>query len=122
MPRWLHRSTRKMLDSVASADLPEPVENYIEDPDLSAVGSAPPHHWQITGDVITLLDQAGRDSADATVSDARLDSVADGIEVSGTLLRAFAEVLLVEINTLRAEHSMAPRTLSQIRDAIRGRL
>lgn len=41
---------------------------------------------------------------------------------SGILLRAFADVVRDEINTLRAQHSLAPRTLAQLRNAIEARI
>ncbi len=38
------------------------------------------------------------------------------------LLRAFAELLVDELNTLRAFHGLAPRTLAQLRTAIRNKI
>ncbi len=38
------------------------------------------------------------------------------------LLRAFAELLVDELNTLRALHSLAPRTPAQLRTAIRNKV
>lgn len=38
------------------------------------------------------------------------------------LLRAFAEVVLDELNNLRGQHGLAPRTMTQLRTAIRNKL
>ena len=100
MPNWVHRTTKRFTRSVASADLAEPVANYIEDPDLSAVTGFPSKYWIITGDVITLMDQASRDAVDAaedtqTRVDLRADAVVDvdDATLSGMELRAVIETL-----------------------------
>lgn len=41
---------------------------------------------------------------------------------TGKLFRAFASILVDEINTLRGQHSLAPRTLAQLRTAILNRI
>ena len=38
------------------------------------------------------------------------------------LLRAFAELVMDELNTLRALHSLAPRTFAQLRTAIKNKV
>ena len=124
MPKWLHRTTKQFLNSVASADLPEAQANYIEEPDLSAVTGQPNKYWEITGDVISLLDQTARDAVDDAVDTVQLDAVADELTRTRTIMRAFAEVVLDEINILRADMSPpgAPRTLAQLRNAVRSKL
>ena len=67
MANWLHRTTKQELRSVSSASLPEPQANYIENPDLSAVVGWPNRYWLVTGDVVSLVDQATRDSIDAAL-------------------------------------------------------
>lgn len=119
---WLHRATLNQLHSVAPADLPEPRANYIEEPDLSTVAGFAPKFWIVTGDVVSLMDQAARDAVDAAEELVRLDSVADELERTQSILRGFAEVMLDEINLLRDEHNLPPRTLRQLRNAVRGKL
>ena len=50
----------------------------------------------------------------------------DGIDLTGVgasnLIRAVALVTLDEINLLRAEHSLAARTFTQMRNAIKGKI
>ena len=113
MPNYLHRTTRQYLRSVSTPDLQEPVANYIQDPDVSAVIGFPNRYWIITGDVVTLMDQAARDVVDADLNTARLNSIADGLDQTQTILKAFAEVLLDELNSRAA-------TSNSILDAIDG--
>lgn len=99
-----------------------PPQDWIINPDLSAVRGFDPKYWSVTGDTVSLLSQAERDAIDAAEETARLDSIADELTQTQSILRAFAEVVLDEFNTLRSEHSLAPRTLSQLRNAVRGKL
>lgn len=46
----------------------------------------------------------------------------DAAEVDVRLLVAVTQVLLAEINTLREQHSLAPRTISQVKAAVKARL
>ena len=95
---------------------------WILNPDLSAVTGQPTKYWIITGDVVTLMNQAARDGVDAATQSARLDSVANELDQTQTIMRAFAEVVLDEINILRDQHSLTPRTLAQLKTAVRGKL
>lgn len=103
MPKWLHRTDIKILNSVPSADLPEPVANYIEEPDLSAVTGQPNKYWIITGDIVTLMDQAAMDVVDAAIEAAALQALRDEaisrIDLDITT-RETVEALLFEINKL----------------------
>jgi hypothetical protein len=122
MPAWLHRTDKRLLNSIAEADLPEPVVNYIEEPDMSAVAGEPSKYWIITGDVITLMDQTARDALDAAEDTAQLDAISDELDQARTIMRAFAEVMLDQVNALRADHGRAALTLAQLKTAVRGKL
>lgn len=122
MPNYLHRSTLQYLRSVASADLPEAIANYIEYPDLSAVAGQPHKYWLITGDVISLVDQPTREAIDAAELSARRDEIADDIDRVESYSRAFALVVLDEINILRAQHGQIGRTAAQLKTAVRNKL
>lgn len=122
MPDYLHRTTFNKLHSVAPADLPEPIANYIEYPDYSVVDGWPIKYWTITGDVISLVDQAARDAIDAAELTARRDEIANDIDRVESYTRAFALVVLDEINILRAQHSLTARTIAQLKTAVRNKL
>lgn len=146
MPHWLHRTTKQYIKSVASADLPEAQANYIEYPDLSAVAGQPVKYWVITGDVVTLADQATRDAIDAQELSDRLDAIAAKLDLTQDFQRAFALALLDELNShadkinailtaidnatnlagLKAEIATIAdypqRTIAQMKTAVRGKL
>jgi len=126
MPTIIDRITRVIRFSISDADYD--IADVIESPDLSAVENfegldhAPPRYIEITGDVVTLKDQAARDAVDAAIVVINLDAIADKLNRPTTFERAFAEILLDEFNTLRALHGLAPRTRAQLRAALRGKL
>ena len=122
MPAWLHRTNKTVLRSVASADLPEAIANYIEEPDLSAVAGQPVKYWLITGDAVSLVDAATRSSIDAALFSTARDALADEIDQNKTFMKAFALVVLDEFNLLRAEHGLPPRTIAQLKTAVRNKL
>lgn len=74
MPRWLHRTTKRVLNSVPLAELPEPRSSYIEEPDLTAVDGVPVKYWTISGDVVSEMTRAEKDAVDAAEEQARLDA------------------------------------------------
>jgi len=120
MANVLHRTTNKYLQSVNTADYP--VGDWIINPDLSSVGSFASTYWIITGDVVTLMDQAARDAVDAANDQAARDGVFAEVDDIESLVRATILVLRDEINLLRSEHSLAPRTLAQVRAGIQSKL
>ena len=123
MPNYLHRTTKQYLVSVSPISLLEPEANYIIDPDLSAVVSFGSQYWIITGDVVTLMILAERDVVDADALTASRDSVMAQLDGVEDILRALAMVMLEEINELRDQHQqLAPRTLAQLKTAMRNRL
>jgi len=122
MPRWLHRTTKQLLRSVPSGELPEAQANYIEEPDLSAVTGQPSKYWTITGDIIALKSQAERDAVDAADLSTQRDNATNQLDPIEDILRAFALVVLDEINILRTQHSLADRTIAQLKTAVRSKL
>ena len=144
MASALNRTTKQYLTSVNTPDYP--VADWIVDPDLSAVVGFPSIYWVITGDVVTLMTQVERDAVDATILEASRDALISEIDNVEDILRAFANVLLDELNahsTKMAEISSIvdgagnysafvtamqgisdypQRTLAQLRTAIRNKL
>ena len=122
MPAWIHRTNKTYIKSVASADLPEAPANYIEDPDLSTVAGQPSKYWVISGDTVSLADQATRDAIDAAELEANRDAVAAQLDKTEGVLRAFMLLMIDELNILRANDGLSARTVSQLKTAIRNKL
>ena len=122
MPNYLHRTSKEYLLSVSPSSLPEPVANYIIAPILSAVVGYPSKYWIITGDDVTLMDQAARDAVDVAEIAANRDDVAGQMDSMENIIRAFALAVLDEFNVLRAQHSLPERTISQLKTAVRNKL
>jgi hypothetical protein len=136
MGDYVHRTTKQYLQSVSPNDLPEPLANYIEDPDLSAVEGVPNRYWVITGDVITEMDQAAKDAVDAQLlSDARDAAIQAEIDELESVLRQLTKLIVDELNILRQQFNtttaesqqltdttLTDRTLSQVRSQLRGDL
>lgn len=120
MSSVLNRTTRQFRVSVNTPDFP--VADWIINPDMSATVGEPQRYWVITGDVVSVMNQSAKDAVDAQIETDRLDSIADQLDQTQTFFKAFAQVMLDEINLLRGQHSLAPRTLSQLKTAVRGKL
>jgi len=140
----LHRTTREYRQSVNTPDYP--IEDWIIDPDLSAVTGFDSRYWIVTGDTVALLSESERQALDLADEASRLDTLAAEIEQQQTIMRALAEVLLDELNrhalkmnalldgidgasNLAAMKAAAgaitdhpTRTLRELRDAIRSKL
>jgi len=70
MANVLNRTSKQYLKSVNTPDFP--VSDWIVDPDLSAVNSFPNKYWVISGDVVSLMDQAARSAVDAAELEAQI--------------------------------------------------
>lgn len=135
MPNYLHRTTKRYLQSVSPASLPEPVEDYIFMPDLSAVEGVPARYWKITGDVVSEMAQGEKDTVDMQALNDSRDSIIAEIDNLESIMRALTKILISEINILRQQFNattgevqqlttttFADRTLSQVRDQLRNDL
>ena len=102
MGDFLHRTTKQYLTSVAPDSLADPIEDYIEDPDLSSVIGISSKYWIITGDVISEMNQAEKDAVDAaglsTLRDTKIQQQVDDIE---SILRQVVILTVNELNDLR---------------------
>jgi len=122
MPNYLHRTTKQYQTSVSTITLPEPVGNYIQDPDLSAVAEEPIRYWTITGDVVSLKNQSEQDAVDAAILSAQRDDLANEIDSLETFMKGFAEVMLDQLNTLRDLHGLPAGSIAQLKTAVRNKL
>ncbi len=114
----LNRATRQFLRSVNEPDYPP--ADWIHAPDLSAVVGERSIYWIITGDVVTLMDQAAKDVVDAALAAQAI--TADRAEKKSRFndrdFKAFANIVRAEINILRAQHGLAARTQAQLEAAM----
>lgn len=114
----LHRATRELRRSVNTPDYP--VEDWIHAPDLSRVTGQPAKYWLIDGDSVTLMSASERAAVDAQETTAAKES--EAAQADAGILKALTLLLLDELNALRERAGMAPRTLEQLRTALRGKL
>ena len=120
MSSVLNRITKEFRRSANTPDYP--IGDWIINPDMSAVKGKPSKYWVISGDAVTLMDRAAMDLIYAQEESDALDEIADQLERAKSFDKAFALILLDEINILRAKHGMNPRTPRQFRNALRRKL
>lgn len=102
MPNWVHIATKTVLNSVAKADLPEPPENYLEEPIRPPVLSK---YWNIVDKVIVEMSQGEKDAVDAAEKAARDTAEIDSYD--NPLMRVF----LAKINVLETKDGTTPTTM-----------
>ena len=66
----------------------------------------------------TLLDQANQQAQTLTIREAGRQIV-DTLSEQGVVLRAVVKLMVQEINTLRAQHGLPPRTEAQVKTALK---
>lgn len=98
MASVLNRTTREYRRSVNTPDYP--IQDWIIDPDLSAVQGVQSIYWVITGDEVMEMSQAEKDAVDAQELADLYDKLADTLEQSDSYDRAIALTLLDGVNNL----------------------
>lgn len=104
--------------------------DVLTDPDISALdGVVPRRYWKRVGTTVvefSAAEKTTQDTEEAAEQDLAVRTGAkaqlNGFSDVPLMLRAFADILKEEINTLRALHSLPDRTLAQLRTAIDGRI
>ena len=86
------------IDVISGNEPDHPVEQWIHNPDLSAVAGQPIKYRTVVGDTILLKTQAERDAIDAAELSARRDATAADLDIVEGIMRAFCLVLLDELN------------------------
>lgn len=158
---WLNRNTKQLVINTSPGDMaaaypsetfvdpdgiPASNENWIYDPELGAVEGWPARYWIITGDTITLMDDAARSLIDAALLEAARDMVASQLDDAEDILHAFMLLVLDELNAhagkinaildaidagatladvqtqIRTISDYPTRTAQQLRDGIRNKL
>jgi len=101
------------------------ITHFWHDPDLSAVIDIKPIYWKETRGVfseMTLTEKGAKDTEIVTINTIRDKRIAKHRIDNERVLKAFAEVVMDEINILRATHSLSARTLSQLVTAIKNKI
>lgn len=99
--------------------------NWFIDPDLSALVDVPYEYWLESGGVFSEMTQPEKDAVDVAIAQRIEDKEKKQAKLEiddERVLRAFAEVVMDEINILRGQHGLAARTLSQLVTAIKGKI
>lgn len=121
MPTVVHRIDKHVrFVSADDADLFS--TDWILNPDLSAVEGVDPKYWKIVGDSITEMSPAEKAVADTDEVSSQRDKTANAAFRPDSHQRAFALLLIDEINLLREQLGLAPRTVKQFRKALRQKL
>lgn len=95
----------------------------IHNPDLTAVKGQPVKYWKLNGDLVEPMTAGERAIVDGTDATARKDSLAAEVDrAHPAIWRAFAEVVMDEINILRRRAALPDRTLAQLKTAMRNKL
>ena len=85
--------------------------------------SFPEWRWVCDTVAKTISDRGPYSQAELdAMQEAEKDEQADRIFVSDEAMKAFALVVMDEVNLLRAEHSLPARTATQLRNAVKARL
>lgn len=119
MGNFLHRTTKQYFESVPPGELLEPITNYISMPDLSAVAGVSNKYWVITGDTVSEMSPAEKDTVDQANLESGRDSKIKEIDNLEGTIRQLAKMILGEINILRQQHGLTDRTIAQVRTQIR---
>lgn len=96
MANVLNRLSVLFLRSVHEPDYP--VQDWIINPDITAVASLPTRYWKISGDTVSAMSQAEMDAVDAAALTTSRDATATELDEPEALFRAFYMVLLDELN------------------------
>ena len=96
------------------------IAHFWHNPDLSAVADVDPIYWKETSGVFSemTLTEKGVKDAEIVAANADRDRRFAKRRIAKRDLIAFAEVIMDELNILRAEHSLTLRQLSQVESAI----
>lgn len=96
MASVLNRTTKLYLVSVNEPDFPQ--QDWIWNPDISAVSDWPNRYWIITGDTVSLMDAASREALDDSLLSESRDSLVNQLTSDEDLMRALMLVVLEEFN------------------------
>ena len=131
---WAIHRRNKTFQRVGADKVNNPVADWILRFDLSQVGITDlsthkdpinTKYWKIVGDDVTLMSPTEKDAEDARLADELLDVQRAGYKATADidkLFKAFAKILVDEINILRANDGLTPRTFTQLKNAIKSQI
>lgn len=127
MPDYVHTTTLDLYRS----QWPQPAGTVeLTRAEYNAASAIPPQYRKWSGSAVKEMTQAEKDAVDAALEAARraaLRTEADAnLSVNrddrSLIIRALAKTILDEINILRAQHSLTPRTFSQMVTAVQNKI
>lgn len=122
MANVLNRTTREYRESANTPDFP--ADQWIINPDLSAVAGVARKYWKILLDAVLAMTQAERDAVDAAEVTTRRDAAADALTQVEEVQRAFMLIVLDELNQRALKHNAvldaidAATSLSNLKAAV----
>jgi len=96
MSNVVNRTTKQFIRSVNTPDYP--VIDWIINPDMGAVVGFNNKYWIVTGDIVSLMDQAARDVVDAAELSDRRDETANRLDSSQDVMVEFFKLIIIELN------------------------
>ena len=133
MSSVVNRSTKVYLRSVHTPDYP--IQDWVIDPDLSAVIGVDNKYLVVTGDIISEMGAAAKSVVDAAEISTRRDAEADKLNQTQDVMVEFFKLVIEELNTLRQQFNTTtgevtqlntttytPRTMAQLKTALRNAL
>lgn len=144
MANVLNRTTKQYITSANTVEYP--VQDWIIEPDLSAVIGFASKYWTISGDVVSLMSQAERDAVDAAELAAARDAIANRLDGVEDIARAAILIIMDEFNlhsarlnavldaidagaslaaiktSVAAINNIPTRTVEQLKTALRNKL
>lgn len=118
MPDYIHRVTLDFVKSVAPADMPEPLSDWIEYPDLSTLFNVDKKYWKSSGD--SIIEMTPTEKSDVDTEQALREKNATEEESQRGILKAVIKGLVDVINTKLPGNKQI--TYSEVRAAIRSEL
>ena len=86
----------QFLYSVNTADYP--TEDWIVNPDMSAVAGFSGKYWVITGDMVSLMTPAERDAVDVADLSGSRDDIAAQLDQAQDVMVEFFKLVVTELN------------------------
>lgn len=127
MPDYVHTTTLDLYRS----QWPQPAGTVkLTRAEYNAASAIPARYRKWTGSAVEEMTQAEKDAVDAALEAARRAALRTEADANlgvnrddrSLIIRALAKTILDEINILRAEHALAPRTFAQMVTAVKNKI